>query len=312
MNNLKIGILGASGFVGQALSKCLIDNKNIELHLFSRDFTTKINNRIHYHKFDLKNKQSKFPKQLLELDIIYYLISNNIPATSWGKVDEDIQHNLLPFVNLIETLINGKLKKIIFTSSAGTVYGTSIKKIDEDSITNPYSPHGISKLACEKYLNYFHQKNGINFEIYRISNIYGPGQNTSKGLGIINTILENYLKNKPTDIYGNGEAIRNYIYIDDVINILAKSVSNNIDESLVLNLASNDNISIRDLIINIEKIIGSSIKINNLPKRISDNPNISIDNTKILNHFSGFQFNTLTSGIEKTFKYLLNSDFKNL
>ena len=308
MDNLKIGILGANGFVGKELSDKLSQIKNVDLYLFSRKFNKEKHDLSKCYPFDIQKDLNNIPQELYQLDIIYYLISDTIPASSWGDVNEDIQHNLVPFVNLIEKLKLGNLKKIIFTSSAGTVYGTSKNKLDENSLTNPYSPYGISKLTCEKYLNYFNQKNGIAFEIFRISNIYGPGQNTKKGLGIINTILENHIDSKPTEIYGNGEAVRNYIYIDDVINILAQSISNDIHESYMLNLASNDNISIHELIFCIENVVKQNLNIQYLPKRISDNPYISIDNTKLLNHLNGVQFHTLITGIEKTYQYLLTKE----
>jgi UDP-glucose 4-epimerase len=305
MNNLKVGILGANGFIGKALVNKLEKNTKVcELHLYSRSiYASKYNNLATFlHQFELKNENNKIPESLFQVDILYYLLSDSIPASSWENPTDEVMRNLVPFLNLIEKLKEGKLKKIIFTSSAGTIYGPSLTKISEESHKHPFSPHGISKLTTEYFLDYFRIKYNIFYDIFRISNIYGPGQNTSKGLGLINTIIEKHNKGKEITIYGDGSAIRNYIYIKDVAEILSLALENEIDKSSILNLASSDNLSIKQILQIIEEIINEKIKIKYENSRTSDNPFILIDNSKLLNEYPTFATTPIEIGIQETIK----------
>lgn len=306
MNKLKIGILGANGFVGKALvEQFLIENNFLELHLYSRNECNQANTKnIFQYQFNLNADSLTFPSTLLEIDVLYYLISESIPASSWEYPSNEIQNNLVPFTKLIEQLKNGKLKKIIFTSSAGTIYGPSKGKINEEGIKNPFSPHGITKLTTEYFLEYFKIKYGIHYDIFRISNIYGPGQNTSKGLGLVNTILEKMIRKEEVIIYGDGSNIRNYIYIEDVARILNQALNNNLFISNTLNLASSYHFSINEIISKIEDVTERKLNIKNIAPRNSDNSIILIDNSKLIKLFTKFTDTNIEIGIKETYNYL--------
>jgi UDP-glucose 4-epimerase len=309
MNKLKVGVLGSSGFIGKVLTKKLETNPIVsELHLFSRSILTgnKTNNNTHRHRFVLSIENQIIPKALYEVEILYYLISESIPANSWDNPTKELSNNLIPFISLIEKIKDGKLKKIIFTSSAGTIYGPTVEKISEDGIKRPFSPHGITKLTTEYFLEYFKIKYKINYSIFRVSNIYGPGQNTNKGLGLVNTILEKFCKNEEIIIYGDGSITRNYIYIHDVVKVLNQEIAfeNNIEK--IINLASSCHLTINEIICSIETITNQKLKIKNLIQRKSDNPVILIDNSKLIKSFPGFNDTPLKIGISETLKFIKN------
>jgi UDP-glucose 4-epimerase len=306
MNNLKIGILGANGFVGKVLTENFLINRNFsELHLYSRNIQRRPKSKnIFEHQFNLNYDNQFFPVSLLELDVLYYLISESNPASSWDFPSNEIQNNLFPFTKLIEHLKKGKLKKIIFTSSAGTIYGTSKEKIKEDGLKKPFSPHGITKLTTEYFLEYFKTKYGIQYDIFRISNIYGPGQNTSKGLGLINTLLEKMIRKEEILIYGDGSNTRNYIYIEDVANILNQAINNDLNISNTINLASSFHYSINEIISKIEEVSNIKLSFTKSPPRNSDNSIIMIDNTKLKGLFPQFKDTNIELGIKETLNYL--------
>ena len=190
--------------------------------MFGRRQQQKSNNTPYYN-LDLSN-----PKQIQEwfsdIDIVYYLASDSIPASSWDSPIQDIENNLIPFIKLLDIISLCSVKKVVFTSSAGTIYGSSSTPLSEDSNKTPFSPHGISKLTMDHYLNYYKTRYNLAFDIFRISNVYGEGQDTSKGLGVINTFIESINNTNEVNIYGSGENIRNYIYINDVVEILSYSI----------------------------------------------------------------------------------------
>jgi UDP-glucose 4-epimerase len=193
---------------------------------------------------------------------------------------------------------------VVFLSSAGTIYGPSLEKINETSNKKPFSPYGITKLSMEYFLNYFETKYGIKHDIYRISNVYGEGQDTSKGLGLINTFLEKITTDQKITVFGDGENIRNYIYIKDVVELLSLSLNLNLSTSQIYNLSSNDTLKINEVIAILKNAIEEPFEINYIPNRQSDNSFIDLDNSLIKLAKKDFIFTNIEDGIKKTYKHI--------
>ena len=207
----------------------------------------------------------------------------------------------------MEQIVKHKVKKVVFISSAGTIYGPTHLSVTETSYTNPFSPYGINKLTMEHYLNYYKVRHNLAYDIYRVSNIYGDGQNTKKGIGIINTFLENILTANKVQIFGNGEHIRNYIYIKDLAVLLSLSLQADPKTSNVFNAASNDTLSINDLVKIIKGVVKEEFEVTYTPTRQSDNPAIYLDNSKMLNAYPDLKLTPIAEGIEKTYEFIKKS-----
>ena len=197
-----------------------------------------------------------------------------------------------------------KLKKIIFASSAGTIYGPLKGKIKETADKKPQSPHGIIKFAMENYLLYYLRNSNINYTIFRISNIYGEFQDITKGLGLINTILENHINNKEIKIFGDGSNVRNYIYIKDVVRAMSLFSIEKLSSSQTFNLSSSENLSINEIIKVINTIVDRPLDISFTDARVSDLNRVEIDNTLFSKFYPNFSFTEIKEGIKKTFNYL--------
>jgi UDP-glucose 4-epimerase len=308
MTKLKVGIIGANGFIGKHLALSLINSNCFEsliLYYKSHNNENSFNEEnVSFKQINLKEKSSLKCK-FNNLDFIYYFASETIPASSWENPTSEFENNVIPFINFMEEISRTNIKKIIFSSSAGTIYGASEKKINETFDKKPFNPYGISKLTIEYLLEYYRIKHNINYEIYRISNVYGFGQNTSKGLGLINTILEKSILSESISIYGDGSIIRNYVHINDVTAVLPMSLLNKTESSEIFNLCSNENLSINEIINITEKITKNPLKIKHLESRKSDNPKISLDNKKICEYYNDYKFIPIREGINMTLKKLL-------
>lgn len=302
---MNVAIIGSNGFIGSHLTNKLSQIPDIKLFLFGRGETSIFESQYPYIQLDLLNKQ-QINLHFSNIDIVYYLASATIPATSWENPSIELEKNLLPFINFSECVCKLKVKKIIFLSSAGTIYGSCTEKVTEDTDKKPFSPYGIIKLTMEHFLNYFKTKYNVNFDIYRVSNVYGDGQNTSKGLGIINTFIENIINKQQIQIFGNGENTRNYVYVKDVAELLSYSLNPNGNVSEIYNIASNDTISINELVHLLKDVAPENFKVLNEDKRLSDNSTIDIDNTKILNANPHFKFTKIKDGISQTYNYIKN------
>ncbi len=301
LNN--IAIIGANGFIGKHLTEALIQNSELKLHLFGKNQNSVLKNNVPYIKIDLRNCD-EINQHFSKIDLVYYLASESIPASTWENPLSEIEKNLTPFVHFLECVAKHKVKKVVFISSAGTIYGPSNQKVTEDSYKNPFSPHGIIKLTMEYFLNYYELKYNLKFDIYRVSNVYGENQDTSKGLGVVNTFLEKIIAEKQIKIFGDGKNIRNYIYIKDAIQLLSLSVHTNTQRSNIYNLSSNDTLSINELVSIIKKIIPENFDVIYEDQRKSDNPQIYLDNSKILSDHPDFHFSSMEEAILKTYLFI--------
>lgn len=306
---MNVAVIGANGFIGRHLVVRLASLPNTKVFAFDISDKSSFDGNIIYRKNDLSSV-AQISKDFAEIDIVYFLASATIPATSWENPIMDIEKNLIPFINFADTVAKLNVKKIVFLSSAGTVYGTTKQKVNETSDKNPFSPYGIIKLSIENFLLYFKTRYNVNFDIYRVSNVYGEGQNTSKGLGLINTLLEKILTEGKITVYGNGETLRNYIYVKDVAELLSLSVTSDISASSTFNIASDDSLTINQIVEIIKSTVAEKFEIIKTESRLSDNSAIDLDNSKIKKAIPSFKFTPIAKGIAGTYSYIKTNSQK--
>lgn len=293
-----VAIIGAAGFIGQHLLKKLLNENNVNLCLFGRSEATDL--QLPYKKIDFFNNK-ELQTNFENIEVIYYLVSETIPSSSWDNPKIEIEKNLSPFLNFLEVISKLKVKKrIAFISSAGTVYGATTGKVSESFDKKPFSPYGIMKLTMENFLHYYYVKHQLHYDIYRVSNVYGEGQNINKGLGLINTFLENIIKNNKIKVFGNGESTRNYIYVKDVVELMSLSLQTE-RKCGVYNISSNTTLNIKEVIEIIKSIVKEDFEVIYEENRESDNSYIDLDNKGILKCFPDFCFTEIKSAIETTY-----------
>jgi UDP-glucose 4-epimerase len=302
---MNIAIIGSNGFIGSNLVKHFSQKAEHNLLLFGTNEYNLLNYTYPYYQItSLSNEKVK--EIFSSVDLVYYSASASIPASSWDSPMFEIENNIIPFLKFLENISNIGVKKVAFISSAGTIYGPSEVKVKEDFDKHPFSPYGIVKLSMEYFLNYYRIKAGLNFDIYRVSNVFGEGQNTNKGLGLINTFLENILLHNALNVYGDGNNLRNYIYVNDVVRLIEHSAISDLNESGEWNVASNFTLTINDIIEVLKGIIKDEFVVTRQEPRKSDNPKIDLDNSKILKQFPGFTFTDFNLSILNTMKYISN------
>lgn len=187
----KILILGADGFLGSNLIKALIKQGDYSLRAFdifkngeSRNLEG-VRGKIEIFPGNFLNRED-LKKSLAGIDYVFHFVSTTTPGSSMHEPLVEIETNIRGTVEFLEACSRTKIKKIIFASSGGAIYGNSEKKyFSENDETNPISPYAISKLAIEKYFEYFRLVRGLDYLILRYSNPFGPGQNVVGNQGII-------------------------------------------------------------------------------------------------------------------------------
>ena len=213
---MKITILGAAGFIGT----------NLALHfLKTNDEITLVDEKEEYFRNipslkSVKRVFIKFDPESLgfdeivkEQDIVYHLISTNNPTTSNRNIGKDLTDNILITIHLLEACVRNHVKRVIFISSGGTVYGPDANcPIKEEEETNPINTYGIQKLTIEKILYLYCYMHGLDYRVIRLSNPYGPYQRPNGKLGVITTFIYSIKQPDNICIWRRKRYPRLYIY----------------------------------------------------------------------------------------------------
>jgi UDP-glucose 4-epimerase len=211
----KYAVFGA-GFIGLSLARLLLNNNQKVVVLDRNDCPDEFNGSVLWHKGEFKDLE-KIHEALEGVDYAYNFFSNTAPLRGLSKAhnDSEVSNN----ISFLEACVKKNLKKVIFASSA-SVYGhQEFSPIPESATTNPISSHGITKLTIEKYhlmANYLHD---LPICVARISNPYGPRQSMSAGRGFVSILAHQILNNQPIKLV-EGEVVRDFIYIDDLVSNL--------------------------------------------------------------------------------------------
>jgi UDP-glucose 4-epimerase len=223
--------------------------------------------------------EADLSEALTGCDLCFHLISTTQPKSSNEDPLFDVESNLAGTIKLLKQAVKAGTKKIIFTSSGGTVYGVPVQTpIPEEHPNNPTCSYGITKLAIEKYLSLFHTLYGLEYGILRISNPFGERQRTQASQGAVAVFLSKALRNEEIEIWGDGSVVRDYIYIKDVISALI-SVSKYSGPEHIFNIGSGSGMSINELLNAIENITKRPTKRKYVNARSFDVP-VSVLNIK--------------------------------
>lgn len=273
---MKALVLGGNGFIGLHLVKALLKS-GMSVRVFDNSFNGLISDNRHVdcHCGDFSDN-TKILEALHGIDVVYHLISTSLPGTSNLDPVADIEGNLIASVNLFENMVKLNIGKIVYLSSGGTVYGNPVlDMVSEDHPLSPLCSYGIIKSTIEKYLIMFQKLYGLQPIILRPSNPFGPGQGHIGVQGVIATFF-NQIKNEQTiDIWGNGSAIRDYIYISDLIDLCVKAGYS--DRAGIYNAGTGKGCSLNDLVIKIKKVTGISPTIKYNSARAFDVKQIILD-----------------------------------
>jgi UDP-glucose 4-epimerase len=307
MNYQKILVIGGAGFIGTNLVRHLT-NENLIVRVFTRSSRSVKNLSTVRDKIELTfgdiMDEVALRKALTDIDCVIHLVSTTFPGTSIDSGIYDIFSNLIPTIRLLEICAQNKLKKIIYASSGGTIYGEpTIIPILEEHYLDPKSMYGQSKKTVEGYLNFFAKNYDLNIQILRLSNPYGPFQNPYGAQGLVGVAFRCALENSTCKVFGNGESVRDYIYIGDVIDAFECALE--AQESETLNISSGEGKSVMDVLAAVEEVSGRSIRKEYVSERRGDVAVNILSNSKALEVYGWKPRISFESGLSKTWKWIL-------
>ncbi len=304
---MKIVILGG-GFLGKNLALQLEKNGHNRVAIFSRSFEKLDDFRGQWIVGDYK-KEDELRSVLRGSDVVFHTLSSSFNFTYFHNPKGEVEENLLPFLNFLHLCREEKIKRIRFVSSAGTIYASSRGSATEESIPTAYSPYGITKLSMEYFLHHWSLTTGGKFDVFRLTNPYGPYQSSGKGQGVIAVWLENIKNNRPLLIYGDGSVARDFIFIDDVVKMLSAHLrgEDDLDQtSELLNISFGQSYSLKEILNILKNIVGKPISIVYDKKRAADTAVVEVNNEKILSWMKDdtFKLTPLEEGLDLTWKFL--------
>jgi len=270
-----IGVFGATGFIGRALTRRLLQ-EGYEVLALSRkmdeDFPKDLPNahNLHCHAVELVDLDA-LRSVLVGAEVIFHLVGGSSPGHAGRTLAQSIKDHVMPHVDFFELCADLDPDRLVFLSSGGTVYGRPQSvPIAEDHPTNPLSPYGIGKLTQEKYLFMLGAVRGLNSVVVRLSNPFGPGQSFKLNQGLIPAILQRHRANAPVTVFGDGSAKRDYLFIDDAVDALVRLCRIPGADGQVVNVGSGEGRSIIDVVTAIEASLGEEIAKEYVPARSTD------------------------------------------
>jgi len=293
----RILITGVAGFIGSKIARSMT-NQNIDIigvDDLSNGFQRNIPKNVEFLELDLSdtNSYNKLPKSV---DTIMHLAGQSSGEISFDNPKLDLEKNTISTLNLINYGIKAKANRIVHASSM-SVYGqVNTNPISEDYYPKPISCYGISKLSSELYLETF--KNDLPFICLRMFNVYGPGQDMSNlRQGMVSIYLSQAINSRKIEVKGSLKRFRDFIYIDDVVNIWKQSIYSDLPLNQKINIATGKKIEVETLLKKICELVPGSnyYESNNTP---GDQNGIYADINKMKKYFKFNELTTLEEGLK--------------
>lgn len=301
---MKVLLIGGNGFIGSHLLDGLLE-KGYIVRVFDigHEKFREPNIYVDYRISNLSNIPDLY-EAMLDVDVVFHLASSTVPSTSNVDIVGDIQGNLNSSINILNMAIRLKIKKFVYFSSGGAVYGIpQVVPISEDHPRNPISSYGILKDTVEQYVQLYYRQFGLDYLILRPSNPYGPRQGHFVAQGVISTFLRKSLSGEDLQVFGDGNGRKDYIYIKDLVDIVLALLIN--DESGVFNVGSGIGTSINDIIMYINDVTGKNQTVNYTTLKDYDVTNFVLDMSKV-SKVLGLSVNStdIKDGINETWRWI--------
>lgn len=226
--NKRILVTGASGFIATNLIYAL-KNVNCTIIRLSRSQLIPVNSKTNF--IDLMGDVSTaeiWEEVLNDVDIIYHLAAQTSAYVATENPLGDFKSNVLPMLNLLEVCKKRSMKPSIIFSGTVTEVGMPVSlPVNETHVDQPITIYDLHKLMAENYLKFYSKLEGICGTTIRLSNVYGPGpKSSSSDRSVINFMMQKALLGEPITVYGKGDCLRDYVYIEDVVTAFLKAAVN--------------------------------------------------------------------------------------
>jgi len=258
---MKILVTGGAGFIGSHIVDTFIDAGHdvVVIDNLSTGRMENLNTKAKFYLIDIRSREVDRIFEIEKFDAICHQAAQMDVRKSVADPLFDADVNVKGSLNILQNCIKYDIKKFIFASTGGAVYGEQESyPCDETHPLRPVSPYGITKLTVEKYLFFYNIEYGLNYTILRYSNVYGPRQNPFGEAGVIAIFAHKLLNNQQAVINGDGKQTRDYIYVADVAKANLKALNDKRNE--IYNIGTGVETDVNTIFKIIKEISGSGVK----------------------------------------------------
>ena len=303
---MNITLIGGAGFLGTNLALSLSKQNNVTIvdrNSAYFEHIQRLNQNIRFMEapFDIT---ADFDSQVKGQDVVYHLASTVIPGNSNKNISAELEANVIVTSKLLDACVRQEVKKIVFLSSGGAVYGKKgVCPVNEDMVTYPISSYGVQKVTIEKLLYLYRYQSGLDYRVIRLANTYGHYQRPNGKLGVVTTFIYKALTDGRLEVYGDGSIVRDFIYVDDAVRGINNIVNGDSDYR-IFNLGSGYGTSVNEVIETIRKAINKRLKVEYIAGRTTDVPENYLDISRYESIYGTLNAISLEDGIIKTAKFM--------
>jgi len=301
-------VTGGAGFIGSHIVDELIQrgHKVIVIDDLSTGFQKNINNKSIFFNIDLKDfKKVRSIFENYEIDFIIHQAAKINLNIKLEDPIHDVNSSILNTINLLQCCVDFNIKKFTYASSVA-VYGRPQKlPVSEMDLLSPIYSYGIAKKCSEDYIQYFSEEFGINYTILRYANVYGPRQPIFGEVGLIAIYIKNIIEKRPLIIFGDGEHLRDYIFIADAVDCTLLSIFQK--DNQIYNVATGIGTSVNKIYKIFNETFESKPVLIKKPERVGELGKFYCDISKLKELIKEKEFVSLDEGVKKTQKYYSDS-----
>ena len=301
---MKILVTGGAGFIGSHIVDRLI-NEGHQVVIVDNLITGKkenINPKATFFNLDIRSEKLEHVFKKENPDCVVHHAAQMSVAVSMKKPVFDADVNILGGLNILQNCVKYNTKKIIFASSGGTVYGEAENSpTTENEPFCPLSPYGVSKVATEYYLSFYKHEYNLPYAALRYGNIYGPRQDPHGEAGVVAIFIKAMLTGKTPTIFGKGDCIRDYVYVDDIVAANMLAINRNICGAF--NIGTSKGTDVREVFDTLKRITGFPEVCEYGPAREGDLKQSILSFDKAQKDLSWKPCVSLYKGFEKTVEF---------
>lgn len=292
----RIEVIGGHGFIGRHIVK----------RLGAGGFHATVSERL----TGAASEADGLRRKLDEVSWLVHAASFSTPASTQKAPGSEIEGNLLPLARLIEAMLDRPGSRLLYLSSAGATYAESaIGNPDERHGQAPRSFHGAAKVAAESFLRALAAQVECQVVVVRPSNVYGPGQRAKAGFGLVPTLLRSARQGTPVNLFGDGSAVRDYIFVDDLGDLVETVVREPFAPGVeTFNASSGLGHSVLEVVREVESVTGRRLDIRFTSGRAVDASRVVPSPELARQRFSWVAGTSLRNGIERTWQWLLQQE----
>jgi len=306
----KILVTGGAGFIGSHVVDLFVAQgyEVVILDDLSTGHASNLNPAARFYQIDIRSPQVREVFEAEKPDYVSHHAAQMDVRRSVAQPLVDASINILGSINLLEYAREFGVKRFIYISTGGAVYGEPEKlPCDETHPINPICQYGASKHTVEHYLYMYHVNYGLGYTVLRYPNVFGPRQDPHGEAGVVSIFTGKMLSGEQVVINGDGDQTRDFVYVGDCAraNYLALTIDH---QPGIYNLGWGRPTSINDIFSTLAKITGYALPVQHGPAKVGETRHIYLDASKVKKEFGWAPTVTLEEGLEKTVDYFKISE----